>query len=47
LGREVITFRTENKDLMDDNWGRVFRGFPAEVRWWMRLKRKGFADDFK
>ena len=47
LGREVITFRTENKDLMDDNWGRVFRGFPAEVRWWMRLKRKGFADDFR
>ena len=47
LGREVITFRTENKDLIEDNWGRVFRGYPAEVRWWMRLKRKGFADDFK
>ena len=47
LGREVITFRTENKDLIEDNWGRIFRGYPAEVRWWMRLKRKGFADDFK
>ena len=47
LGREVITFRTENKNLMDDNWGRVFRGHPAEVRWWMRLKKKGFAEDFK
>ena len=40
LGRKVIEFRTENKELIDDNWGRVFRGYPAEVRWWMPLKKK-------
>ena len=38
LGRKLILKRIELKDAIDDNWGRVFRGFPAEVRWWMPIK---------
>ncbi len=40
LGRKLILKRIELKDAIDDNWGRVFRGFPAEVRWWMPIKDK-------
>ena len=41
LGRELIMKRIELKDEIDDKcWGAVFRGYPAEVRWWMRIKDK-------
>ena len=33
--------RIELKDEIDDiNWGAVFRGYPAEIRWWMWIKDK-------
>ena len=40
IGRELVLKRIELKDAIDDNWGRVFRGYPAEVRWWMCIKKK-------
>lgn len=40
VGRELVLKRIELKDAIDDNWGRVFRGYPAEVRWWMSIKKK-------
>jgi hypothetical protein len=41
LGRELIMKRIELKDEIDDKcWGAVFRGYPAEVRWWMWIKDK-------
>ena len=40
LGRELILKRIELKDEIDENWGLVFRAFPAEVRWWMPIKDK-------
>ena len=44
LGRKLIEFRTANREIIDDNWGRVFRGYPAEVRWWRPLKMKLAAE---
>ena len=40
LGRELILKRIELKDEIDENWGLVFRAFPAEVRWWIPIKNK-------
>jgi hypothetical protein len=41
VGRELILKRIELKDEIDDVvWGRVFRNYPAEVRWWMWIKDK-------
>lgn len=39
IGRELILKRIELKDAIDDKcWGALFRGYPAEVRWWMWIK---------
>ena len=41
VGRELILKRIELKDEIDDvYWGWVFRGYPAEIRWWMFIKDK-------
>ena len=50
LGKELILKRIELKDAIDENWGRVFRAFPAEVRWWMPIRgqflKKFWGTDF-
>ena len=39
VGRELILKRIELKDEIDDKcWGSVFKGYPAEIRWWMWIK---------
>ena len=41
VGRELILKRIELKDAIDDKcWGTAFRGYPAEIRWWMWIKDK-------
>jgi len=41
VGRELILKRIELKDaIYDTRWESVFRGFPAEIRWWMWIKDK-------
>ena len=45
VGRELILKRIELKDAIDDKgWGVTFRGYPAEIRWWMWIKNKYLKD---
>ena len=41
VGRDLILKRIELKDaIYDTRWESVFRGYPAEIRWWMWIKDK-------
>ena len=41
VGRELILKRIELKDaIYDTRWESVFRGYPAEIRWWMWIRDK-------
>lgn len=37
LACDLIALRTKLKPLLPDAWGRVFRGFPLEVKWWRSI----------
>ena len=34
MAYELIALRTKIRPFLPDAWGRVFRGFPMEVKWW-------------
>jgi len=41
VGRELVLKRIELKDaIYDTRWESVFRGYPAEIRWWMLIRDK-------
>lgn len=37
---DLIQYRTDICDKMYDDWGRIFRGSPCEVKWWRAIKRE-------